>query len=397
MINFGNYLNVLNTFFALSLSSFDPKKTSFAISYAKLIYCMALLGFIPITYPNIVRILRENMLKGSGNQLSKLLASFQSTFIYILNSSLLLYKLINCKNDVSRKNQYIHFKVNFNNYLKNAKLKKGRDNRLFLLVTSSLIIFALQAISLIIVTLRVLHRPIHGFQYIVVHWFYYFQILSSGNIFLERILQFQFMLSSINRTLKENLDISRHKIEYRSKAYQMTVFCKISDNLNNLEELNSKIYSFIRELIQYDAFIMNISLLQKVLEIIVPIFFQFVSRFLSNEHYHTEPLFIVFGLIYMICNCCSLLIYITVCQNTENEMSTTAKILHEFPVHKTDDRLKESINRFSLQILQEKRPISVCGMFNVDNTLLYSMISSMTSYLILLVQFQLQGVGSSKG
>ncbi|XP_059621190.1 putative gustatory receptor 28b [Phlebotomus argentipes] len=71
-------------------------------------------------------------------------------------------------------------------------------------------------------------------------------------------------------------------------------------------------------------------------------------------------------------------------------MTKTAKILHEFPVHQTDDRLKESISRFSLQILQEKRPISVCGMFNVDNTLLYSMISSMTSYLILLIQFQME-------
>lgn len=320
MVNFENYLNIVNTFFALSLSSFDSKKASFVISYAKLIYCFALLGFIPIMYPNIVRILRENMLKGSGNQLTKLLASFQSTFIYILNSSLLLFKLIYCNDDVSRKNQYIHLKVNFNNYLRNAKLRMGRDNRLFFLVTSSLIIFALQVVSLIIVTLRVLHRPVQGFQYIVGHWFYYFQILSSGNIFLERILQFKFMLSCINRTLKENLDITRHKIKYRSKAYQMTVFCKISDNLNNLEELNSKIYSFIRELIQYDSFIMNISLLQKLLEIIVPIFFQFVSRFLSDEHYHTQPLFIVFGLIYMISNCGSLLLYITVCQITENEV-----------------------------------------------------------------------------
>ncbi|XP_059621658.1 gustatory receptor for sugar taste 43a-like [Phlebotomus argentipes] len=114
---------------------------------------------------------------------------------------------------------------------------------------------------------------------------------------------------------------------------------------------------------------------------------------MDTLEFENEPQFMILGNSFTLSNFISIFLCIGVCERMQQEMTTTAKILHEFPVHQTDDRLKESISRFSLQILQERRPISVCGMFNVDNTLLYSMISSMTSYLILLIQFQLQGVG----
>uniref|UniRef100_A0A3F2ZEQ1 Gustatory receptor n=1 Tax=Phlebotomus papatasi TaxID=29031 RepID=A0A3F2ZEQ1_PHLPP len=401
MEKFVDYFNFLNSFFGLSVYSYNTNKKCYVKSYFKIIYSITILVLTFLIFPRIIEILSDNVSEMSGNQLlSKLVCIFQTLFQLFLNIVLMFYKLLYCNKNILNLNHYTMFKSMFNIKLNNGvvrKLNKYNDGR-YIFILSSVILFFVQLVTNIIVMSAIINYRIDKYPYIAFYIFTYFQLISAGNIFYENILQYKFMISCVNQTLSDYLEIYRYALKYRSKARSILVSCNVSDDLNVMQKLNSEIYFSIRQMIECESFTMSVVFLHNFLEIIVSLFYQFIGQVVYVDGFNNErKLLEIFGISYITCNIIAVLLYIAVCERMQEEMSTTAKILHEFPVHKTDDRLKESINRFSLQILQEKRPISVCGMFNVDNTLLYSMISSMTSYLILLVQFQLQGVGSSKG
>nr|CAD7573886.1 unnamed protein product [Timema californicum] len=44
---------------------------------------------------------------------------------------------------------------------------------------------------------------------------------------------------------------------------------------------------------------------------------------------------------------------------------------------------------FSLQLLHSKIQFTACGFFTLDYTLLHSIVAALTTYLIILIQFQL--------
>uniref|UniRef100_A0A3F2ZER3 Gustatory receptor n=1 Tax=Phlebotomus papatasi TaxID=29031 RepID=A0A3F2ZER3_PHLPP len=351
----------------------------------KIFYSITIFSVNCLIRPGITAFLLNNISKISNSDLVKLVCIVQTQSQIWLNVFLMFHKLLNYRKDILCRNNYEKLKEIFNEFTNNGIMTelKIRYYRNILLTISLIVLFFFPLVTITSVIIRVMRFRSEGFYYVICYIFLFSQIFLSGENFFRTILKYKFMISQINRTLETYLETLTYEIKYKSKAHCEIVSCKMSDNLNKLQELNSSIYSLIAELMQYESFSMIIVFLHKFVEIIISLFYQFVAQLLCVVEFCNDPHFIIFGICYASCHA--------------TVMSTTAKILHEFPVHKTDDRLKESINRFSLQILQEKRPISVCGMFNVDNTLLYSMISSMTSYLILLVQFQLQGVGSSKG
>ncbi|CAH1373370.1 unnamed protein product [Tenebrio molitor] len=53
-----------------------------------------------------------------------------------------------------------------------------------------------------------------------------------------------------------------------------------------------------------------------------------------------------------------------------------------------DNAIRKEINSVSLQICHEKVEIGVCGLFTIDYKLLFAILSSVVTHLILLVQIQ---------
>ncbi|KAJ9600499.1 hypothetical protein L9F63_009269 [Diploptera punctata] len=47
------------------------------------------------------------------------------------------------------------------------------------------------------------------------------------------------------------------------------------------------------------------------------------------------------------------------------------------------------MQQFSLQLLHRKVQFTACGFFPLDFTLLYSIVGAVTTYLVILIQFQL--------
>ncbi|XP_055543746.1 putative gustatory receptor 28b [Wyeomyia smithii] len=67
----------------------------------------------------------------------------------------------------------------------------------------------------------------------------------------------------------------------------------------------------------------------------------------------------------------------------------TGVVVNRFFKTDIDERTERTINMFSMGLLHQTYSVENFGMFKVDFTLMYSMVGTITSYLIIMVQFQL--------
>uniref|UniRef100_A0A182IIU0 Gustatory receptor n=1 Tax=Anopheles arabiensis TaxID=7173 RepID=A0A182IIU0_ANOAR len=86
------------------------------------------------------------------------------------------------------------------------------------------------------------------------------------------------------------------------------------------------------------------------------------------------------------------LLTVTGCQRTCGELQQTAQLVRRLDDdRKRNSRVATQIHRFLLQNLNRKINFSVCGMFDIDYAMIHMVLSSIFTYLVILVQFdQLQ-------
>ncbi|XP_018376049.1 PREDICTED: uncharacterized protein LOC108769527 [Trachymyrmex cornetzi] len=71
----------------------------------------------------------------------------------------------------------------------------------------------------------------------------------------------------------------------------------------------------------------------------------------------------------------------------------TGNIVHDILNHAIEKETKAELKKFSFQLLHRKIQFTANGYFTLDNTFLHSLIGTVMTYLVILVQFQL---GSSR-
>ncbi|XP_055709146.1 putative gustatory receptor 28b [Phlebotomus papatasi] len=381
-----------NKFFGLAAFSYNPTKRKFSESVGSVAYCLLFLVFTFFFYPYLMYQFLLFLEKSFSTNLGTSIGTFQSLLQWLTLISIQCINIYDRKDIVVYYNKKVLYDKKFSSTIPEIYRKKYFLSMLFL----ALIVFVFKLLSGYILMAFIVQKEQNIKPFLIIYLIPSAITTLTGCSFTMEITCLQFFVTQINCSLKKLAVELVNFPKTSSEAQKMILSCGISDKIDLFLIFHSDLTKFIATFNRLQTRILLFYFTNKFLELIIPAFFKYLTIAGLTATTSTADIFAnsLFNDVFNIME----LIMMTVCTNSlMNEMSTTAKILHEFPVHKTDDRLKESINRFSLQILQEKRPISVCGMFNVDNTLLYSMISSMTSYLILLVQFQLQGVGSSKG
>ncbi|KAJ9583550.1 hypothetical protein L9F63_022113, partial [Diploptera punctata] len=113
----------------------------------------------------------------------------------------------------------------------------------------------------------------------------------------------------------------------------------------------------------------------------------FVSRSLSNKYFlGTFDIQFVFTIIYSISN---IILTIWFTTAVASEANRTGVLVHKLLNKVNDSRVKEELELFSMQLLHQKVQFTACGFFPLDFTLLHSIIGAVTTYLIILIQFQL--------
>ncbi|XP_018060102.1 PREDICTED: putative gustatory receptor 28a [Atta colombica] len=77
------------------------------------------------------------------------------------------------------------------------------------------------------------------------------------------------------------------------------------------------------------------------------------------------------------------------------EIKTTGNIVHDLLNCAIGKETKTELKKFSLQLLHRKIQFTANGYFILDNTFLHSLIGTMMTYLVILVQFQMTSLFSS--
>uniref|UniRef100_A0A7G3B6I0 Gustatory receptor n=1 Tax=Lutzomyia longipalpis TaxID=7200 RepID=A0A7G3B6I0_LUTLO len=322
MITFSSFFNLINTFFGISVASFNRNGNYFVKSTFKRIYTTVLLLITILFYPKMIKFFVNNFYDISKNPLSMLVCLLQTSSQYVLNVTLLLSKLIYCREEVTFKNNHLKFKKKLNDYiLKNKKTKSGQNLLYFYFLINSVFIFLMQIYATTVVLVRVVRFHALGYIYIITYVFSYFQIITVGNMFFEKILQYYFAVSYINQALLDDLRILLGKIGCKSRSHCIISSCGISDNLDNLQRLNSQLYELVYEMIQYESLALIAVFLHKFIEILVPIFYQFIARTLYVDSSSNLSIYIVFGMCYPLWNVISMFLLINMCEKFQQEVN----------------------------------------------------------------------------
>ncbi|XP_038107057.1 gustatory receptor 68a isoform X3 [Culex quinquefasciatus] len=69
-----------------------------------------------------------------------------------------------------------------------------------------------------------------------------------------------------------------------------------------------------------------------------------------------------------------------------NEAALSTRHFDDYSMKNT--KLAKQINKFLLKNLHQKKKFSAFGFFNIDNSVIYTVFSSIITYLVILIQFK---------
>ncbi|KAJ9591819.1 hypothetical protein L9F63_001636 [Diploptera punctata] len=70
------------------------------------------------------------------------------------------------------------------------------------------------------------------------------------------------------------------------------------------------------------------------------------------------------------------------------QANRTGVLVHKLMTKTSNSHVREELELFSMQLLHSKVRFTACGFFPLDFTLLYSIVGAVTTYLVILIQFQ---------
>uniref|UniRef100_A0A182NBX5 Gustatory receptor n=1 Tax=Anopheles dirus TaxID=7168 RepID=A0A182NBX5_9DIPT len=84
-----------------------------------------------------------------------------------------------------------------------------------------------------------------------------------------------------------------------------------------------------------------------------------------------------------------LLLVVSSCDRAMKEVEETALCTRHFDDYRLQNtRAAKQIQKFLLKNLHQKKKFSACGFFDIDNTVIYMVFSSIVTYLVILIQFK---------
>ncbi|KAL0107950.1 hypothetical protein PUN28_014895 [Cardiocondyla obscurior] len=78
------------------------------------------------------------------------------------------------------------------------------------------------------------------------------------------------------------------------------------------------------------------------------------------------------------------------------EIGKTGSMLHNLLSYAIGKETKSELKQFSLQLLHRKIQFTANGYFVLDNSFLHSLIGTVVTYLVILIQFQMGSSHSSR-
>ncbi|XP_033209796.1 putative gustatory receptor 28b [Belonocnema kinseyi] len=116
-------------------------------------------------------------------------------------------------------------------------------------------------------------------------------------------------------------------------------------------------------------------------------YYLFTILFFSIRTFHSKIAQVINGCIWSIVYAYKLLNITSTCAKVSLESQKTRDILYELKILNEDKEFKEEIEQFSLQLTQRPLVFSTCGLSTLDYPFVQRFIGSVTTYLVILIQF----------
>ncbi|XP_037958834.1 putative gustatory receptor 2a [Teleopsis dalmanni] len=217
----------------------------------------------------------------------------------------------------------------------------------------------------------------------------YFQIFCAITIIKRRFEQLNTVLGEVN--LQRALPI--YEINERiNRIYEME-----NPELKRLLIIR-EIYNRLWEITTIFNRAVGVSLLINLGNDFISLTSSFYWIFLNLKSFAADSsnlLTIVANTIWTFPHIFNILVLAVICQSTVQTTINIALALHHTKSDILNDNYNTVIEQFSLQLLHQKFAFSAAGFFNVDCTLLYTIVGAITTYLIILIQFDMYQPPSS--
>ncbi|XP_034948469.1 gustatory receptor for sugar taste 43a-like [Chelonus insularis] len=158
---------------------------------------------------------------------------------------------------------------------------------------------------------------------------------------------------------------------------------EIADSLSQLISIHSSLCDInllINKAFGFPILVVGITCLLHL--IITPYFLMMEA---NNER---EGIFIFVQCLWCILHIYRMLMVVQPCYATTKESKNTAVLISQLLTYSWQPDVRKQLEIFSLQLLHRPLNFSACGLFSLDRALVTSMAGAVTTYLVILIQFQ---------
>ncbi|KAJ8955900.1 hypothetical protein NQ318_005448 [Aromia moschata] len=167
---------------------------------------------------------------------------------------------------------------------------------------------------------------------------------------------------------------------YNKKAVQ-----EITDKLYHLCRLHYKLCHLMRELNRSFAFQLLCSLTVSMANILFHSYYLYQVLFTNVTG--ITAIMIVYPTVWLVDEIIEIYLLVHAAASTCESANSTAVLLHEFRNQVFNMDIESHIQMYSLQLLHQRIHVSALGFFDIDYSLIYSIIGAVITYLVIFIQF----------
>ncbi|XP_022223182.2 putative gustatory receptor 2a [Drosophila obscura] len=231
--------------------------------------------------------------------------------------------------------------------------------------------------------------PIYWIQYLLpmfVCGLRYFQIFTAVQIVAQRL---ELLLDALQTLQLQDAQAQAQQAETVAPAASM-------DRLVAVRQLYQRVWSLVALLNRSHGLSILLLVGNDFLAITSNCYWIFLN-FRQSAASPFDILQIVASAVWSAPHLGNVLVLSLICDRAAQCATRLALSLHQVSVDLTNELHNALITQFSLQLLHQKLYFSAAGFFNVDNTLLYTIVGATTTYLIILIQFHMSESSMSNG
>lgn len=181
--------------------------------------------------------------------------------------------------------------------------------------------------------------------------------------------------------IKRRIDIVNEKLKEIQFLYSYT-----QQSIENLREICYKLHVMSTMI----NITFGLSTLINIANDFITVTLNSYFIFVSFQNIQSRSVFkIIESISWSFPHCMNIIALATCCQLTYISTFKTAMFLHRISFDVSNKQHSMLMSQFSLQLLHQKIQFHAFGFFNIDFTLLYAIAATVTTYLVILIQFHL--------